>query len=420
MRSHKKDKQGSPVAPRIALFGNFGVGNLGNNTTLEATLFHLRSLAPDAEIMCICTGTAAVASKYGIRTVPINKVVVGPWTTRNPIARLARKLLVGVPSEIYRWFCSFRTLHGVRVLIVPGTGLLNDAFGMMRDDGPYSVFRWSLAARLSGCKLLFLSVGAGPLYSRVGRFFVKSALVMADYRSYRDVSTQQYLQSIGFVKAGDRVYPDLVFSLSDRAREDPSLRPVGRLVVGIGLMGYAGRYSIEKPDAAAYARYLEALAGFVEWILERGYDVRLLLGDSIDAKTATEFKQLLKARLTEYDDRRIIDEPVESIEALLSQIAATDLVVATRFHNVLMSMVLDKPVLAISFHHKCSALMEAMGMPHYCVDIHSLTPQLLIERFYDLEKHDGAIRASISSKAAQYRAALDEQYRLAVACANHH
>ena len=100
------------------------------------------------------------------------------------------------------------------MLIVPGTGLLTDAYGLF-GWGPYSLFKWSLLAKACRCKLLFVSVGAGPIYGALGRWFVKSALSLADFRSYRDDSTKQYLKSIGFHSDNDRVCPDLVFSLSE-------------------------------------------------------------------------------------------------------------------------------------------------------------------------------------------------------------
>ena len=43
------------------------------------------------------------------------------------------------------------------MLIVPGTGLLTDAYGL-GGWGPYSLFKWSLAAKLRGCRVLFVSV----------------------------------------------------------------------------------------------------------------------------------------------------------------------------------------------------------------------------------------------------------------------
>ena len=39
--------------PQLALFGVFGVGNLGNDSTLEAMLHHIRKYQPAAAITCV-------------------------------------------------------------------------------------------------------------------------------------------------------------------------------------------------------------------------------------------------------------------------------------------------------------------------------------------------------------------------------
>ena len=76
---------------------------------------------------------------------------------------------------------------------------------------------------------MFVSVGAGPLGSAPGRFFVKLALSLADYRSYRDVPSREVVEGIGVRTKDDRIYPDLVFGLSALCRrrrrftrDDPS------------------------------------------------------------------------------------------------------------------------------------------------------------------------------------------------------
>ena len=96
-----------------------------------------------------------------------------------------------------------------------------------------------------------------------------------------------------------------------------------------------------------------------------------LIGSAEDKPVVQQFKFMLEARSVAYPGR-IIDEPVASVEDLLSQIATIDFVVATRFHNVLLSLLLNKPVIAISFHHKCSSLMSQMGLSEYCQDINNL------------------------------------------------
>jgi polysaccharide pyruvyl transferase WcaK-like protein len=394
---------------KIALFGHFGAGNFGNESTLQALLCHLRRLTPDADVACICTAPEIVAAEYSILAEPISGVVVRPWNHRNPLARLLRKVFVGVPSELYRWLKGVRMLRRKDVLIIVGTGLLNDAFSLGA-WGPYSVFKWSVIAKLCRCQLWFVSIGAGPLDRTTGRFLAKAALSLADFRSYRDGSTMKYLNRIGFEIGNDRVYPDLAFSLPPTVLPDAQTRRGLRPVVGLGLMEHSSMYGSEKPTRVDYSAYIETLVEFVKWLLDREYDIQLLIGDFADRPVTQEFRSLLKQGSVRYDEERIIDEPIASVDDLLKQIATTDFVVATRFHNVLLSLLLNKPSIAISFHHKCSSLMSQMGLSEYCQDINRLNADRLIEQFCDLEKNAKTLKPLIRGKAEEFRRALDEQY----------
>ena len=411
-RRHDRNAEESKRnGPKIAFFGHFGQGNFGNESTLQAILYHLRRLVPDAEVTCICTGPETVAADYNIAAVQISGIVVKPWNLRNPLAKLVRKLFIGIPSELYRWLKGLMTLWGTDVLIIPGTGLLTDAFSLF-GWGPYSMFKWSVIAKACRCKLFFVSVGAGPIYGAIGRCLVKSALFLADFRSYRDGSTVQYLKSIGFRADNDPVYPDLAFSLPEALIPHEDAKTRRRTVVGLGLMHYAGRYSVDRPRNAIYLAYLDVLVIFVRWLLAHDCDVRLLIGDVYDRAVTQEFRSLLKEGSLMYEEGRIIDEPVASVGHLLSQIAATDIVVATRFHNVLLALLLNKPVISISFHHKCASLMSGMGLSEYSQDINDLKADRLIEQFCHLEKNAGSLRPMIRQKAEGCRKALDDQYNL--------
>jgi polysaccharide pyruvyl transferase WcaK-like protein len=405
MKEHEKKRK------KIAFFGHFDSTNFGNESTLQAILYHLRRFHPDAEVTCICTGPEATVATHHIEAVPVAETFVKSWVPRNRVIGVLRKVCIGLPSEPYRWVKAFMMLRRTDMLIIPGTGLLTDAYGLF-NWGPYNLFKWSLISKICRCKLLFVSVGAGPIYGTLARRFVKSALSLADSRSYRDYSTMQYLNSIGFRADNDRVYPDLAFSLPEALIPQQDATRSRRSVVGLGVMLYAGKYSIANPDDAIYLNYLKNLAIYVRWLLAANYDVRLLSGDLGDMQVRREFRDLLKEQLSVYDKGQIIDEPISSVEDLFSQIAATDVVVATRFHNVLLALLCNKPVIAISFHHKCESLMSAIGLSDYCLNINDLKADKLIEKFRDLEINANKIEQSIRCKAREFREALDEQYKL--------
>lgn len=326
---------------------------------------------------------------------------------RNFLGRVVRRAFVGVPSELYRWLRCLKQLRGTDLLVVPGTGVLTDAYGARA--WPYLLFKWCLAARLCGCRVAFTSIGAGPLEGRLGRYLVRAALSLADVRTYRDAESRQYLEDIGVRTKDDPVYPDLVFSLGEAPVEPRRHR---RPVVGLGVIGERAIYGAPiSPEQ--YRAYVDCLVDFGEWAIRHGYDVRLLIGDWADDRQAKdEVHRLLLDRLPPEAGLRAVNETPCSVEELLSQIGGTDVVVGTRFHTALTGLLCGKPVVSISFHPKCDALMRAMGLSEYCLEIRELSAEQLVARFQEVVTNADALSAAIRAQTRAFRDALDEQYDL--------
>ena len=379
----------SATRPRIALFGNFGTGNLGNEATLQAMVCNLRTHMPNAEISCICPEPENTASQYNISAVP-NRAPFPIWKlvgasnnddepaegpSGNIVAREPHRLIkafVGLRAslrfcaypfvEAYRWFKGFVALKGSSMLVMTGTGMLADyAIGPL--DLHYDIFRWAVIAKLRRCKLLFVSVGGGPIRHPLSRYFVRAALALADYRSYRDASSKDHLEAIGVDVTNDAVYPDLAFSLPIPVLPINGGLDHQGIVVGVGLMNYRNRHGRSGNDETIYRDYLGRLASFVVRLLERGYIARVLIGDFVwDQDVRRDLRRELEERGCNYEDGKIIDEPASSVDELLSQLASVDVVVSSRFHNVLLGLMLGKPAIAVSYHEKFQPLMSGLGL----------------------------------------------------------
>jgi polysaccharide pyruvyl transferase WcaK-like protein len=403
----------SPVSvrgkPKIFIFGNFGTENFGNEATLKAIHFNLRRLLPETEFACICSFPANVSATHDIAAFPISPTFISGWTPKSWVARICRKIALGIPNELYRWVAGFRLLKGVDALIIPGTGLLTDVHDLI-SWGPYGLFRWSVLAKLRGCKLLFVSVGAGPLYGRLGRRFAKWALGLSDFRSYRDNSSREYLEGIGFATTHDHVYPDLAFSLPPSVNPGESQTNGVKPVVGVGLMIHEGMYGDVRHDDETYRRYMETMVAVTKWLLDRGYDIRLLIGQVGDP--ASEFRALLNEKLSEHDPTRIVYTRASSVQALLAQFSDTRFVIVTRFHNIVFALLNNKPVISISFHSKCTSLMSDMDLSEYCLQIDRIEIDELVRTAQTLEKNVRPLAISIAGRTETYRQSLDEQYQL--------
>ena len=396
---------------KISFFGHFGTMNLGNEATLLAIVSRLRLLFPKCEFCCIGTSPENVIATHEIEAVPHTARSVRIWDQQVPLGKRVRMAFLGLTEEVRECIRAWKVLKGTDMFVIPGTGLLTDAFGLS-GMGPYGLLKWSLAARLRGCKIMFVSVGAGPVDSRLGRLLLKYALSLAEYRSYRDVPSRDVVEGLGVRTRHDRIYPDLVFGLSARLLPAADDRE-GRPVIGLGLMEYFEKYSVANPMRDTYEQYLESLAVFVGWLLDREYDVKLLLGDrDADPSVIDDLRAALRESRTSKIDDRVTVRPIDSIPELLSQLSATDLVVATRFHNVLMSLLLNKPVIAISFHHKCSSLMSEMELSEYCHDINQMNADTLIAQFQALVRNAADVKQKILQRVETFERALDEQYEL--------
>jgi len=153
------------------------------------------------------------------------------------------------------------------------------------------------------------------------------------------------------------------------------------------------------------------MASFISWLVEHNGTVRLLTGDVVyDSRVRTDLRTLLEQSGLTYEKSNIIDEPPGSFEELLSQLASTKVVVASRFHNLLLALMLGKPALAISFHEKDDSLMTAVGLQEFCQDIANLDVSTLIEQFVRLEENADRLRQEIRLKTKGYRRELDKQY----------
>src|SRR5262245_49113368 len=115
---------------RIAFFGHFDSTNFGNESTLQAVLYHVRRYQPDAEVTCITTGPEATVATHQIEALPISENLISSRRARNPLLRLMRSILIGIPSELYRWIDGLIRLCWIDVLVIAGTGLLTDAYGL--------------------------------------------------------------------------------------------------------------------------------------------------------------------------------------------------------------------------------------------------------------------------------------------------
>jgi polysaccharide pyruvyl transferase WcaK-like protein len=396
-------RTGRTVSSRIVLFGLFGCGNLGNDGSLETMLGFLRRVRPHAGIVCVCDEPQVVSRSLNVDAVPIRQPgeLVGSriaWILRQPFRKLR--------DFGHAW----HHLSRADVMIIPGTGILDD-FGERPQGMPLKLLTWCLAARLCGTKIAFVCIGAGPIRRRVNRWLMLSAASLAHYRSYRDGISKEFMGSVGFDTAGDQVYPDIVFKLPAPEARPRSLADFPDLTIGVGVMSYRGWYGYAEGGDRIFARYIEKLSEFVVHLLDGAYGVRLLTGELGDRTAVDALLAGVRAARPEAA-RRIAAEPSYSLGDLMEQMSRTDIVVATRFHNIVCALKMGKPTISLGYAKKNDVLMAEMGLADYCQHIEHFDVPALIEQFDRLVEDRKALARHVRERVSDFDKQLGRQEEL--------
>lgn len=396
-------------ALKIFVLGLFGSPNHGNEATLAAFESNMRRRIPGLAFVCVAPRQSEISSSMGMRLIPLDPLPVASylWRIRPAVLRSACEDLATRSTEALRIRAAAKLLDGASALVLPGTGLIDD-FGQGPMDMPRHLARWTLAARQQGIPVVFMSVGVSRVEHPTSRRLFVESLSRSSFASCRDEVSVANAIRLGS-KAPLSVVPDMAFSIPTGWIEDRgSAVPLGG-TVGVGVMGYFGWNQSAVAGRVTYESYLGRIGALIEKLLKTGRSVRLFTGDA-RADDATVAEIIRRRRILPPTSGNLIAEPVRNFRDAISQISACDSVVASRFHNVLFSIMLKKPVISIGYGDKNTALMAQFGLSDQCRDIESFDTDEVFGSLLDLDENRGSTAAAISERLQWARRTLDLQY----------
>jgi polysaccharide pyruvyl transferase WcaK-like protein len=398
---------------RLALYGNFGRHNIGNECTLGAVLVHLRTQTPEPTIFCVCSDPVVVGQEHSIEAIAIlgrhptddaNRAAHNGLLSK--LRRLVRRVLGTIPRQVDELWRAHRLLKGADALVLVGTGMLED------EDGdtawPLAVYRWTLAARLRRCRVIVLGIGAGPFQTWATRALSGAILRGADYISYRDQESKDCVGAAGIDTTLHQVVPDLAFSLpvaaSPRARGHLDAAPA----VAIGVIDRS-KFSSDGQHRA----YLETLCAFAESLIEEGHTVRLIHGDGLyDRESVAAMRSLFAGKVFSDEVGKLSIPSITSFDDLLRTLDDVDIVVASRYHNMVLALMLGKPVLALSYHWKFASVMSQFSLSRYVRPVHEFDLSWLVDRSRELLAARNELGREIRRAADACRESVMNQYRV--------
>jgi polysaccharide pyruvyl transferase WcaK-like protein len=389
---------------RVGLFGLLGSGNIGNDASMEAVLRYVQTRYPGAVVDLMCTGPETITERYGIDAVHMF------WFDRN-MSRLSGPLasVVRIPSRILDVFRISAWTRRHDVVIVPGAGVLEASLPLRPWETPFGFFLLSASGKLFGTKVAFVSVGVGAIQKRATRWLSNRASRLAFYRSYRDAGSREAMRRRGLDR-DDPVFPDLAFSLP--LPTDHGCGEGDWSTIGVGLMAYAGSNDDRHRSQEIYSSYVNSMKTIVRWLVDDGRKVRLFIGDTngSDERVVQEILADIRNFRPDLDDSWVVAEGISTFDEILVAMQPLGAVIATRFHNLVASLSLSKPTIAVGYSPKHSALMSDMGLTEFSHSVESLDVRALTEQFLEMETQAEQLRQDLLARNATNTDLLERQF----------
>jgi polysaccharide pyruvyl transferase WcaK-like protein len=420
-------RDGAPKT--IGLLDHMGYGNLGDAAIQEAVIANIKRRVTDAQLVGFSLIPDDTMKRHGIPCCPIRwwypklgqagdqagdsvgiKLRLKSALKSQPLFYAWAKPVADFVREALFWVRSYRALRRLDLLIISGSGQLSELWRGPWSH-PYTIFKFSLLAKLAHKKLYFLNCGAGPLEHPLSRFFARWALRFADYRSFRDHDSEELVRSLG-VKAKTHVYPDPAYALEVEDLLKSAQRGSSMPVIGLNPIGFCDPRIWPRQDDSVYQEYLEKITRFSAWLLDQGYNLRVFTTEtSVDRYAIEDLSAGLRARLSSPEViSQVFNGASETVRDVLREMAGFDFIVTSKFHGVIFSHLLRKPVISLSYHRKMDVAMQALGQGRFSADIERFEVDWLIKAFRSLVNESGSIRSECAAAVEAYAATLSQQF----------
>jgi polysaccharide pyruvyl transferase WcaK-like protein len=243
---------------------------------------------------------------------------------------------------------------------------------------------------------VLLDVGAEYAANPITRWLYVASVRLAAHVSYRD-----RLSAAAMARAGARepeaIAPDLAFA--HPAPKSATPEP-GRLVVGI--MAYYGQGDDPIRGMGVRRRYVAKLAHAIALVADAGGRVVLVGGDRVDAAVASDVRQAVFSAFPALPDDSVRVRNCATFDELTEEMRQAEVVIASRFHNLICAVRLARPTISIEYAGKNRALLDALGVEGYSQELNQLDARQLVAQVRAAREHSQALATRIRLGTSDY------------------
>ncbi|MFC7877418.1 polysaccharide pyruvyl transferase family protein [Isoptericola sp. NPDC057391] len=358
------------MTARVALLGEAGIANVGNDASVAQVIRLLEERDVDVRVTLVGREPAAARAALGRPALAAR----ARWAYRGP-------LHASVPAQGLR--ACLDLAHLVRLVrrfdavVVPGTGALEVGRGGPPGGQILSILLTGVACRLTRTPFVWLAVGGSRYSRRVTRAAVRAAAATATIRSYRDPVTLEAVRACGTDTSRDVLMDDIVTARSDvlgGAADGGAEGGAG--VVVLSLVDVPSATGESGATAAERRRYQHEMSRVLGALLDRGTPVRVVVSDAADVPVA---RRVVDAVAQDGGRPRVQVRVPRDFDELSGDVADARAVVGSRFHVLVAAALRRVPFVTVEHADKVRVLSDDAGVGSYRVDAHAFGADELLE-----------------------------------------
>lgn len=334
---------------KIALFGNYGAQNLGDELILEAIL----TSHPGVD------WTVFLADPDKLKA-PCKKAYVFPTGRRS--------LLRGTIGK------SWRALKECDAAVIGGGGLFQDNY-------PLATFIWGiqyLCCRLQGKPVFTYATGVGPLRKYIPKKLTRWVYRGAKGITVRDNASKRLLIELGIPEEKVQLTADPALSLKLESSNDEIAKK--RILLSV------------RPTKEHNTKIIDTFQKIIPELQKRAEVAIIIMQEGTIEDDCSIVNEITK----DYPNIPIIIP--KNKEELKKELEDASLVISMRYHCLVLALMNNVPVIGINYGMKIRYLLEDICLENYCLDVNNLSFETLKEKFDSIQSQTEQVQSRISEK----------------------
>ncbi|SES88514.1 polysaccharide pyruvyl transferase CsaB [Oceanobacillus limi] len=354
----------------IGIVGNYGNDNEGDEAILEGVIVQLEEAyeIERKEIVVFSNNPEQISNKHGVQSVELFQK-----KKSDPMKFLAT-VIHNKPI-----------IRDLDLLIIGGGGILMDLY---RNGAIiYGMYGW--LAKLTNTPYVIYGAGAGPISTLLGRTILKSLGNSANLITVRDPKSKALLESIG-VKKPIHVISDPAFFVK---APKPIANKLDKLQIGVTAVPYYNINYWPVEDKSKYNHYINGMATNLDNLLREYPNAKVNFFSTkhpYDTEVTKDIRELMryKGRSVVYEEEMKLEKKGMNHKEILQFIGEQDIVIGTRLHSLILSLVTNIPIIAISYHQKVKDFMDSIDCSDLVIPIDELSERedFFLKTYMEMEK----------------------------------